>query len=1479
MRMLIAILMAIIQFIHAIHLIIYRFMDQTNVNNNYVSTAHILALWLTFFGYLLLIIYLHLQRKYGFVNGGVVWFYLLLTTLFNILTIPFALEYRPLEHWIYLPVKLTTQIMLFIFCSFGDRNPLEVEMESSSTTMKIKHCPRDSSSIPSRLVFWWFNSLVTLGWRRSLQRNDLWLSRKHDSCSYLMNLFFKYTSIQSTTTTKSNPQQQIVHSNGDQDDDDNQDQDDEQIKHRPLNCNLWTILMKMYWKYLLFPAAGRLITDLLQLANPIILKLLIEYTTSNDTRLWHGILYSFGFFLINMIQSWSALYQFHRFSILSLRIRSTLIGAIYRKSLVLATDSRKDYNTGDIVNLMAIDSQRFIDLVRYANYIWTSPIMITIGFYLLYEEMGWSASGGFLLMFLLIPFQGYITRKIKSIQVKQMAEKDHRLQAINELLNGIKVLKLYAWEQAFIQNIIRIRSIELKRIRMAGLLTTIFVIVAITSPFLITFLVFAVYTKLTGMILTSKKAFVTIALFNLLRVPLSALPNVMTSLILTIVSMKRINRFLNAPELEDYVRRRPMKTDAIRLTNASFSWEQQQQIPTLVNINVRIPKGKLWAIVGQVGSGKSSFLNAILGEMHKQNGTVIIGKDLRIAYISQQAWIQNLTVRDNILFGKEFDQERYDRCINACALKTDLEMLDQGDQTEIGEKGINLSGGQKQRISIARACYSDADIYLFDDPLSAVDSHVGKHIFESVISSNQGILREKTRILVTNALYVLPLVDEVILLKNGNIIAVGSCQKLFKENETFKELMENYHPNHDQHQNIPNGNSINRQHSKISDHIEHHHHHHHHHHQRPRFHRQMTSDSLLSDTASLSSISTLESLEEEQEKIPIGKLIESESIETGLISWSVYKKFFHSITIKWIILIITGYSLFIISNSGANFWLSFWTDYIDHHQHDRGYELWIFLGIGILQLLFIAIGWSSIVMGCLHSSRILHQRLLSAIVHAPMYFFDTTPLGRIINRFSRDMDLLDNNMSLYIRIYLFHTMNVLATLFIITFQTPIFLVFVIPFIVVYALIQRFYICTSRQLKRIESVSRSPIFTHFSETLMGVSTIKAFNADERFIAESNERVDQNFQCFYPCQVADCWLLIRLEFLANLLIFSAAFIATMMKLINTDGNGLSGSQIGLSLSYALNITMSLNQVVRSSAEFENNVVSVERIDEYINVQPEADWYTDEDKCLQENWPSNGSIHMDDYATRYRPGLDLVLKGIDLNIKPGEKIGIVGRTGAGKSSLTLGLFRLIEAAQGRIIIDNIDIAKLGLHKLRSRLTIIPQDPVLFMGTIRFNLDPFEQYSDEQLWKCLELSHLKSFVSTLDLGLDHYVNEGGDNFSVGQRQLFCLTRALLRRTNVLILDEATAAVDFETDSLIQTTIRKEFSHCTILTIAHRLHTIMDSNRVLVLDAGNVAEFDQPKTLLSNRSSIFSSLAKDAGITHYSFDQNMITSIIKKQK
>ncbi|KYB25509.1 putative multidrug resistance-associated protein lethal(2)03659-like Protein [Tribolium castaneum] len=433
--------------------------------------------------------------------------------------------------------------------------------------------------------------------------------------------------------------------------------------------------------------------------------------------------------------------------------------------------------------------------------------------------------------------------------------------------------------------------------------------------------------------------------------------------------------------------------------------------------------------------------------------------------------------------------------------------------------------------------------------------------------------------------------------------------------------------------------------------------------------------------------------------------------------------------------------------------------------------------------------------------------------------------------------------------------QVLGTLVVISVSTPIFIAVIVPIGILYYFIQRFYVATSRQLKRLESVSRSPIYSHFGETITGVQAIRAFREQDRFIKESEHRVDVNQVCYYPSIISNRWLAVRLEMIGNLIIFFAA----LFSVLGRDESQNAGL-VGLSVTYSLQITQTLNWLVRMTSDVETNIVAVERIKEYGEAPQEAPWEIP-NKAPSPQWPENGTVQFNKYAVRYRPGLDLVLKGVNFSINGGEKVGIVGRTGAGKSSLTLALFRIIEAAEGEILIDGVNIADLGLHTLRSRLTIIPQDAVLFSGTLRMNLDPFDKHSDEEVWKALEHAHLKSFVKGLTAGLHHEVTEGGENLSVGQRQLICLSRALLRKTKVLILDEATAAVDLETDDLIQKTIRSEFKNCTVLTIAHRLNTIMDSDRVVVLDNGRIVEFDSPSNLLKQQQSIFYSMCKDAGL------------------
>ncbi|XP_051774745.1 ATP-binding cassette sub-family C member 3 isoform X7 [Erpetoichthys calabaricus] len=489
----------------------------------------------------------------------------------------------------------------------------------------------------------------------------------------------------------------------------------------------------------------------------------------------------------------------------------------------------------------------------------------------------------------------------------------------------------------------------------------------------------------------------------------------------------------------------------------------------------------------------------------------------------------------------------------------------------------------------------------------------------------------------------------------------------------------------------------------------------------------------------------------------------------------------------------------------------------------------------------------------LQAAGMIHQQMLHSILRSPLGFFEATPSGRILNRFSKDVDTIDTHIPDNIDIWM-RTFWYTVTVFLVcSALTPVFLIVIVPLMMFYWWVQRFYVATSRQLKRLESVSRSPIYSHFSETITGTSVIRAYGRCNAFVLLSDMKVDENQKSYYPGIVSNRWLGIRVEFIGNCVVLFAALFAVIGK------NNLNPGLVGLSVSYALQVTMSLNWMVRMTSDLESNIVAVERVKEYSETPTEAPWIIKEKRPPQE-WPGKGDVEFHNYSVRYREGLDLVLKNLNLKVKGGEKIGIVGRTGAGKSSMTLSLFRILEAAAGEITVDEVKISDIGLHDLRTKLTIIPQDPVLFSGTLRMNLDPFNNYTDEEVWKILQLSHLNKFVSSQAAQLELECSEGGENLSVGQRQLVCLARALLRKTRILVLDEATAAVDLETDNLIQSTIRTQFEDCTVFTIAHRLNTIMDYTRVLVLDKGQIAEFDTPANLISKKG-IFYSMAKDAGL------------------
>uniref|UniRef100_A0A8D2LB01 Uncharacterized protein n=1 Tax=Varanus komodoensis TaxID=61221 RepID=A0A8D2LB01_VARKO len=1158
-------------------------------------------------------------------------------------------------------------------------------------------------------------------------------------------------------------------------------------------------------------------------------RLMINFVSDQKAYPWLGYLYAVLLFVTALLQSICLQQYFQLCFELGMSVRTVLMAAIYKKALSVSNVTRKESTVGETVNLMSVDAQRFMDFVSFVHQLWSAPVQIALAIMFLWWELGPSVLAGIGVMVLLIPVNAALVTKARTIQMKNMKHKDERMKVMNEILSGIKILKLFAWEPSFQKQVQRIRTQELKGLLRFAYLQSVSFFCFNCAPFLVSVITFAVYIMVDeNNVLDAQKAFTSISFFNILRFPLSVLPMVLSSLVQVSVSVQRLERYLGSEDLNTAAIHHD-RSPGLRTTSIYMP-------PTMIfaslppySINLEIPHGHLLAVVGPVGSGKSSLVSAMLGEMENIKGHINIQGS--VAYMPQQAWIQNATLKDNILFGSSFDEARYQQVLEACALLPDLQLLPGGDLTEIGEKGINLSGGQKQRVSLARAVYSNADIYLLDDPLSAVDSHVGRHIFEKVLGP-EGLLQHKTRILVTHSLSFLAHVDDIVVLEAGAISERGSYSTLLTNGEAFAQLLSTYG---NQQENKPEEEATGKGRCSIF------------------------SQGTLVKLAVLSTAyinSTMSHQGKLKEKKPVAemkgqRLIEKEAMETGKVRGKWPKTFF-----SWILI---SYILQAAFSIGSNLWLSDWTNDASLYQNEtypasqRDMRIGVYGALGVGQALFLLTATAIASYGAMRASRFLHDKLLTNILHVPMSFFDSTPIGRIVNRFAKDMFTVDESIPMSFRSWLNCFLGVISTLLIICLATPFFAIILLPLAILYFFVLQFYVATSRQLRRLDSVSRSPIYSHFSETVSGLSVIRAYGHQERFLQHNEKIVDINQKSVYSWIVSNRWLAMRLEFVGNLVVFFAALLAVFAK------NSLQGGIVGLSISSALSVTQTLNWLVRMTSELETNIVAVERVHEYTEVTNEAPWETAQRP--PSNWPSRGEIRFIDYQVRYRPELGLVLDGINCDIKSTEKVGIVGRTGAGKSSLTNCLFRILEAAGGKILIDGLDVATLGLHDLRQKLTIIPQDPVLFSGSLRMNLDPFDQYSDEEVWHALELAHMKSFVHSLPEGLSHPVSEAGENLSVGQRQLMCLARALLRKSKILILDEATAAVDMETDHLIQETIRTEFSNCTVLTIAHRLHTIMDSNRVLVLQAGKIVEFDSPEILLQQQG-LFAEMARDAGIS-----------------
>uniref|UniRef100_A0A8C7VWD8 ABC-type glutathione-S-conjugate transporter n=1 Tax=Oncorhynchus mykiss TaxID=8022 RepID=A0A8C7VWD8_ONCMY len=1135
---------------------------------------------------------------------------------------------------------------------------------------------------------------------------------------------------------------------------------------------------------------------------PLSNSLLLGFMNEEDAPLWKGYFYATLMFLLSCLQSlFNHQYMYTCFTV-GMRVKTAVMGLVYRKSLVINSASRRTCTVGEIVNLVSADTQKLMDFVVYFNAVWLAPIEIALCLFFLWQHLGPSALAGIATVILIFPLNGFIAKKRSKLQEVQMKFMDGRIKLMNEILNGIKILKFYAWEKAFLEQVLGYREKELKALKKSQILYSISIASFNSSTFLvcIAFAMFGVYVLIDDKnVLDAQKVFVSMALINILKTPLSHV---------------FFQWFLSPLFLCFYIFF--SDGEGVLIDNGTFSWTKEGP-PCLKRINVGVPQGSLVAVVGHVGSGKSSLLSAMLGETEKRSGSVSIKGS--VAYVPQQAWIQNATVQDNVMFGREKQKTWYQRVLDACALLPDLEILPAGDCTEIGEKGLNLSGGQKQRVSLARAVYRKADVYLLDDPLSAVDAHVGQHIFDKVIGP-KGVLRDKTRVLVTHGMSFLPQADLILVLVDGEITESGSYQELLSRHGAFADFIHTFASN-DRKESVT----------------------------------ETAAQRGRTSFTNLQGMEPMSEIDEEQVPEDLGKLMEVDKARTGRVRLEMYMEYFKTIGMAFIIPIVFLYAFQQGASLAYNYWLSLWADepIVNGTQVDTDMKLAVYGALGFAQGIAIFGTTVAISVGGIIASRHLHMDLLKNVLRSPMSFFETTPSGNLLNRFAKEIDAIDCMIPDGLKMMLGYLFKLMEVCIIVMLATPFAAVVILPLAILYAFVQSFYVATSCQLRRLESVSRSPIYTHFNETVQGASVIRAFGEQHRFIVQANKRVDFNQTSYFPRFVATRWLAVNLEFVGNGVVLAAAILSVMGK------DTLSPGIVGLAVSHSLQVTGILSWIVRSWTDVENNIVSVERVKEYADTAKEVSIYIPS-LSLPLAWPQTGTIEFQDYGLQYRKGLDWALKGITLKIQEREKVGIVGRTGAGKSSLALGIFRILEAAKGAIYIDGVNIAEIGLHDLRSRITIIPQDPVLFSGSLRMNLDPFDTYTDEEIWSSLELAHLKNFVSNLPDKLNYECSEGGENLSLGQRQLVCLARALLRKTKILVLDEATAAVDLETDTLIQSTIRQQFEDCTVLTIAHRLNTIMDYTRVIVMDKGHISEMDSPANLISNRGQFYR-MCREAGL------------------
>ncbi|KAG4114409.1 hypothetical protein ERO13_D12G044800v2 [Gossypium hirsutum] len=1264
-------------------------------------------------------------------------------------------------------------------------------------------CPERHANFISRISFGWITPLMQQGYRRPITEYDVW---KLDTWDQTETLIQKFDTCWAKENQRSKP-----------------------WLLRALNNSLG----RRFW----WGGVIKVVFILCQYTGPILLNHLLQSIQQGDPA-WFGYTYAFLMFLGVLCFILLEAQYVQNIWRVGFRLRSTLVAAIFHKSLRLTHEVRKNFPSGRITNMITTDVNALQQVCQQLHIFWSAPFSIINAMVLLYQQLGVAALLGSLILVLIVPLQTVVVSKMQKMTKQRLEWTDRRINLTNEILSAADIVKFYAWEKCFQSRVHSIRNDELSWLQRAQLLSAFNRFILNSIPVVVTVVSFGMFTLLGGD-LTPARAFTSLSLFALLRIPLECLPNLLSQVAKANISLQRLEELFLAEE-RVLAPNPPLQPGlpAISIKNGNFSWDLKAEKPTLSNINIDVPVGSLFAIVGGTGEGKTSLISAILGELPPDaNSSVVIRGT--VAYVPQVSWIFNATVRDNILFGSSFQLERYWKTIDVTALQQDLDILPDHDLTEIGERGVNISGGQKQRVSMARAVYSNSDVYIFDDPLSALDAHVAEQVFNRCIKEE---LQGKTRILVTNQLHFLPHVDYILLISNGVIKEEGTFEEVSRKGRIFQKLMENA-GKMEKREGKVDGRYIDME--KLE----------------PNSNKMVENE--INDIPKDANAAN-------RRKGMTAILVKQEERETGLVSWNVLMRYKDAIGGLWVVMILfTFYFSTEVLRILSSMWLRFWTDRSASKSYKPEFYILIYALLGFSQVTVTLTNSFWLITSSLGAARRLHDMMLNSILRAPMLFFQTNPIGRVINRFSRDLGDIDCNVATSMDVFLNQLWQLLSTFTLISIVSIFSFWAIMPLLILFYAAYLYYQSTSREVKRLDSITRSPVYAQYREAFDGFSSIRAYKAYDRIANVIGRSMDNNIRFTLANTSSNHWLAIRLETLGGLLIWLTATIAVLQN-GRAENKAAFASTMGLLLSYTLNITRLLSGVLRQASKAENSLNAVERVGAYINLPSEAPDIIESHRPPP-GWPSSGSIQFEDVVLRYRPELPPVLCGLSFIISPSEKLGIVGRTGAGKSSVLNALFRIVELERGRILIDGCDLARFGLTDVRKVLSIIPQSPVLFSGTVRLNLDPFNEHNDDDLWQALERAHLKDVILRNTFRLDAEVLEGGENFSVGQRQLLCLARALLRRSKILVLDEATAAVDVKTDAFIQKTIREEFKSCTMLIIAHRLNTIIDCDRILVLDAGQVLEHNTPKELLVNRESAFSKMVQCTGPANAEYLRSLV--------